>query len=92
MNFDRGVSTFNTRNDNVSVFAPGENIVVKSALGTSKLSGTSFACPFAAGLAALVLSKARSHDQDSSARMKKSTMIQILRNADHLGLSCSHHN
>lgn len=61
-------------------------------MGSSKLSGTSFACPFAAGLAALILSKVRKHDQNPTARIKKTTMIHILRNQDHLGLSCTMHN
>ena len=57
INSARQPSQFNTRNDAVAVFAPGENIRLPSS--TDSFSGTSFATPFAAGLAALVLSERR---------------------------------
>jgi subtilisin family serine protease len=88
INLQKGLSVFNTRNDNISVFAPGENLKMPS--GT--VSGTSFACPFAAGLAALVLCNMREIDKNPKARVSKDTMIDILRNPDHLGLSCKVHN
>ena len=56
MDSNRRLSVFNTRNDAVAVFAPGQNIKVP---GSSRLSGTSFAVPFASGLAALELSRRR---------------------------------
>jgi minor extracellular protease Epr len=60
IDLNRSLSPFNTRNDTVAVFAPGQNIAVPGS--KSRLSGTSFAVPFASGLAALELSRRRIHD------------------------------
>lgn len=60
VNLDKQLSTFNTRNEKVAVFAPGENYYLPSNLGPVLATGTSFSAPFAAGLAALHLSKERS--------------------------------
>jgi len=57
---NRNLSPFNTRNDTVALFAPGQNIAVPGS--KSRLSGTSFAVPFVSGLAALELSRRRFHD------------------------------
>lgn len=56
----RTLSPFNTRNDTVALFAPGQNIGVPGS--KSRLSGTSFAVPFVSGLAALELSRRRRFD------------------------------
>lgn len=92
VNKDRGPSVFNTRNDAVALFAPGESVTVTAPNGsTTKVSGTSFACPFAASLAALVLSTMRATNGPDF-RIRRQAMIDILRNKDHLALSCSVHN
>ena len=86
INSARQPSQFNTRNDAVAVFAPGENIRVGAS--SEAYSGTSFATPFAAGLAALVLSEKRTREKG---RISRREMIAILRNQDHLDLNCEDH-
>jgi subtilisin family serine protease len=86
MDRDRVPSVFNTRNDSVAIFAPGQNISVPGS--KQRLSGTSFAVPFASGLAALELSKRRLSDK--GARMDRGSMIAHLRTL--LGLSCETHS
>jgi subtilisin family serine protease len=83
-------SAFNTRNDANVLFAPGENVQVPLRSGFKTVSGTSFSAPFVAGLAALVLSKKR--NQSPGVRMERSDMIELLRDKDHLDLSCHVHN
>lgn len=83
-------SAFNTRNDANVLFAPGENVQIPMRSGFKTVSGTSFSAPFVAGLAALVLSKERS--KHPGFRMERSTMVELLRDKDHLDLSCHVHN
>lgn len=83
-------SPFNTRNDSSVLFAPGENVQIPSKAGFYGVSGTSFSAPFVAGLASLVLSKKRS--KNPGLRMDRNDMIELLRDKDHLSLSCSVHN
>ena len=58
MDAEESPSTFNSRNDTVCVFAPGERInkrKVVDAFAVSSIDGTSFSSPFAAALLALHL-------------------------------------
>ena len=69
MDLERRPSYFNTRNDSVAVFAPGQGITVP---GTSKkMSGTSFAVPFASGLLALELQRRRNPNQKFTTKRSK---------------------
>lgn len=84
MDHNRRLSPFNTRNDSVAIFAPGQNIKVP---GSQRLSGTSFAVPFASGLAALELSRRRLEEPTSV--MSRLETIHFLRNT--LALDCGLH-
>ena len=85
MDQNRLPSSFNTRNDAVAVFAPGQNLKVPGS--DSRLSGTSFAVPFASGLLALELSRRRQSNPKSF--MGREEAISVLRVA--LGLDCGLH-
>jgi subtilisin family serine protease len=85
MDINRNKSTFNTQNDFVTVFAPGQNIGVPGS--KARLSGTSFAVPFASGLLALEFSKRR---KKNSATLSRLESINFLRQT--LGLNCEDHN
>ena len=85
MDQNRNKSPFNTRNDAVAIFSPGQNITVPGS--PKKLSGTSFAVPFASGLLALELSRMR--QDNPKARLSKQEAITFLRGV--LGLSCETH-
>ena len=90
INQSRQPSVFNTRNDATVLFAPGEQLSLSVGNGQlAEFSGTSFATPFAAGLAALVLSSKRL--EDPKFIMKRRDMIDLLRSDTHLGLNCDVH-
>jgi len=52
-------SSFSTWGEHVALCAPGERIVTAAMKGYQRSSGTSFAAPFVAGVAALLVSRAR---------------------------------
>jgi subtilisin family serine protease len=85
IDINRNKSVFNTQNDYVSVFAPGQNIGIPGS--KARLSGTSFAVPFASGLLALELSRLR--HSESMAKLDKLQSVNFLRTA--LGLNCDDH-
>jgi subtilisin family serine protease len=91
VNVARQPSDFNTRNDSVVVFAPGERLRLPTGHDgeLEEYNGTSFSTPWAAGLACLVLQNARL--QDSNVKLTRRQMIDILRNPDHLDLNCEQH-
>ena len=90
MNAARRPSEFNTRNDAVVIFAPGEKMKLPTGRDgqLEEFTGTSFATPFAAGLAALVLSEARIKNE----KMTRRLLIDKLRDPDHFGLNCEDHS
>jgi subtilisin family serine protease len=92
MNTSRQPSPFNTRNDATVVFAPGEDLSLpvgqRGELG--QFSGTSFATPFAAGLAALILAEHKSTSPTKQFIPRKD-MILMLRDFNHLGLNFDTH-
>jgi len=66
-------STFNSRNDAVTVFAPGQRVGVALS-DTFDLTATSFASPFAAAMLALHLSELRSGPSTASTLNAKRTL------------------
>lgn len=84
-------STFNSRNDTVTVFAPGERFhaaSVKDAFAVTALDGTSFASPFAAAMLALHLSDLRK-GANPTLSVSRDDAITFLRAA--LNNDCSRH-
>ena len=71
---DRRVSTFSTRGDHVALCAPGERIRTAALDGYQRATGTSFAAPFVAGAAALLIARAR----ERSAALDPATVKSLL--------------
>jgi len=69
-------STFNSRNDAVTVFAPGQRVGValSDTFDLTAVDGTSFASPFAAAMLALHLSELRSGPSTASTLNAKRTL------------------
>ncbi|KQW01530.1 S8 family serine peptidase [Rhizobacter sp. Root1221] len=71
---DRSISPFTTRGDHVALCAPGERILTTSLDGYQRATGTSFAAPFVAGAAGLLVARARAR----SASLDPATLKSIL--------------
>jgi len=85
MNAKEEPSTFNSRNDTVTVFAPGERTThkqVSDSFALTALDGTSFSSPFAAALLALHLSELRAQ-APLQFTMTRNQAIAFLRAALH---------
>jgi len=93
VNVARQPSDFNTRNDSVVVFAPGERLKLPTGHegALEEYNGTSFSTPWAAGLACLVLQQSRIRASDPELKLSRRQMIDILRDPDHLDLNCEQH-
>jgi hypothetical protein len=87
VNIQRQPSSFNTRNDKVDLFAPGENYPLPSPLNTQDIvyvNGTSFSSPFAAGLAALYINRRRQELLDPTFRPSATEIINVLKGENYL--------
>jgi subtilisin family serine protease len=74
-------SNFNTRNERVAIFAPGEGYPLPSPLSEQnivRVDGTSFSCPFAAGLAALYIQEKRISLGNPSWRPTRADIVRDL--------------
>ena len=82
VNIENQLSSFNTRNERVAIFAPGEDYYLPSNVGPVLVDGSSFSCPYAAGLWALHLAKERA--TVPSYKPSREAAITILRSEAYL--------
>jgi hypothetical protein len=90
VNIHRRASTFNTRNERVALFAPGEKYPLPSPLDVTEVvhvDGTSFSSPFAAGMAALYTAKRRKQLNNPSFRPTAQEIISVLSSSEFLNTS-----
>jgi subtilisin family serine protease len=74
---DRGMrSRFSTFGDHLAICAPGERIASTGLTGYAVNSGTSFASPFVAGVAALLVSRAHRHKHRLTGPEAKQILIR----------------
>jgi subtilisin family serine protease len=84
VNANRQLSSFNTRNEKVVLFAPGEDYILPKVDGLVSANGTSFSCPFAAGLAALYISRKRELDNNPAYMPTRAEIITVLEGPGYL--------
>lgn len=84
VDIDGNLSTFNTQNEKIALFAPGENYYLPSNVGPVRANGTSYSCPFAAGLAALYISKERETRNDPGYMPTREEIVTILEGPTYL--------
>ena len=90
VNIKRRLSSFNTRNEKVALFAPGEKYPLPSPVDVTDVvyvDGTSFSSPFAAGMASLFLSKRRRELGDPAWKPSREELISALAGGDYLNTS-----
>jgi hypothetical protein len=90
VNIHRRASSFNTRNEKVALFAPGEKYPLPSPLDVTEVvhvDGTSFSSPFAAGMAALYIDKRRKELNNPSFRPTSQEIISVLSSSEYLATS-----
>lgn len=79
VNYEGQPSTFNTRNEKVAIFAPGEDYPLPSPISESnvvRVDGTSFSAPFASGMIALYIQDQRIKRGDSTWRPTRQEIVQ----------------
>jgi hypothetical protein len=79
VNYDGQKSGFNTRNEKVAIFAPGENYPLPSPISENnivRVDGTSFSCPFAAGVLSLYIQDKRIKINNSSWRPSRAEIVE----------------
>jgi subtilisin family serine protease len=73
---NRRIPTYSSQGDRVDIVAPGDQIVsCWPPNGMAMLSGTSMACPFVAGIVALIVSDRK---KDGRIRLTKDELVDIL--------------
>lgn len=90
VNINRTPSNFNTKNDRVGLFAPGEDYPLPSPLDDQDVvyvDGTSFSSPFAAGMAALYVAKRRLELGNPNFRPSSSEVVAALSGEEYLNTS-----